>query len=1221
MLRTSLSRPSLVALVGACIAICAMAVGSSAEARTITPYEYVDSFDGTGPNTAGAFSEQLQKVAVNEETGRVYVTDGGYGGILAQFDADGNPVPFSDPSAGGKNFLVVQTGEGGSHVAVDNTGGASQGNIYVHQGSYQGNMLGFDETGKPLPGNWPICATPCGKGTYWSSPGAIAVDPLSTLWIASSVPITCESHNCVTSWLSPFNVNGDPVASGTAHVNLNDPIPSPSAYGLGIDSDGNFYVSNRNVLKYDPEGNLLDEQFEEGSGSSGSAQSPTEITVDRSNDRVLVDAVRKSGVFGEEWMSVAVLEPNGELIDTFGEEEGAYPGIEEVTGVAVNASNHRAYVTNGLTKTVDIFDPGPAVVVPDVKTVSIEPTSSTAKLTGTVDPDGGGAVTSCYFSWRGTQPGTKDTAPCDQAVSAGGGEQTVTATISGLAKGQRYFVRLFSVNGAEEPQAGRTLGFRAADLPVLSDIAIRDVNTNTAKATATINPEGGAVTYRVDYGTTTSYGSSTALIPLYPILHNNTDTITPRSIAPALLGLTPDTTYHFRITVTNDAGTVVGPDREFHTFPFIAVLDDSRCPNALVRQQTGSALLLDCRAYELVSARYAGGYDVESDLIPGQDPFPGFPDVDGKALYAVHSGVVPGAGNPTNRGRDPYLATRGDDAWRTSYVGIPANETPSLEPFASTLAAADSLLSTFAFAGPDICDPCFDDGRAGIPVRLPGGSLVQGMVGSLPVSDPEPAGAIAKPLSDDGTHLVFGSEEKFEPDGNSGELSIYDRNLTTGVTKVVSKTPLGSTMTGPAAADSQLDISDDGSRILLGDTMRVDTEGNAYFHLYMNVGASTETIDVTPTTTTGVRYAGMSADGSRVLFTTKDPMASDGDASADLFVADVTASGADLSQVSTGDSDACTPTENWNTPEGGPNCDVLAVAGGGGVASGDGTVYFFSPEQLAGPSHGTAGEPNLYAARPGQAPTFIETVETGNPAVAHGISDAGRRETADFQVNRSGDRAVFVSTLPLTGFENVGYTEIFMADSDVEGEVTCVSCTPSNAPGAGDSSLASNGLSLIDDGRVFFTSSDALALRDANNHRDVYEWTPADGGTVELISTGGDPDDSSLLSATANGKDVFFFTHQTLVRTDENGPLIKLYDAREGGGFFIVPPRPACAASDECHGPSSVPGPPPNIRTIAGTDGNGKQIKRCKKKGFVKKRGKCVKKKKKHPRHSTRRHG
>ena len=36
--------------------------------------------------------------------------------------------------------------------------------------------------------------------------------------------------------------------------------------------------------------------------------------------------------------------------------------------------------------------------------------------------------------------------------------------------------------------------------------------------------------------------------------------------------------------------------------------------------------------------------------------------------------------------------------------------------------------------------------------------------------------------------------------------------------------------------------------------------------------------------------------------------------------------------------------------------------------------------------------------------------------------------------------------------------------------------------------MAANGLSLTDDGRVFFNSTDALAPRDLNHRQDAYEW-------------------------------------------------------------------------------------------------------------------------------------
>ena len=46
---------------------------------------------------------------------------------------------------------------------------------------------------------------------------------------------------------------------------------------------------------------------------------------------------------------------------------------------------------------------------------------------------------------------------------------------------------------------------------------------------------------------------------------------------------------------------------------------------------------------------------------------------------------------------------------------------------------------------------------------------------------------------------------------------------------------------------------------------------------------------------------------------------------------------------------------------------------------------------------------------------------------------------------------------------------------------------------------------------------------------------------------------------------------------------MKVYDAREGGGFFKTIATPPCAASDECHGPSTQAPPPPPISTQTGS--------------------------------------
>ncbi len=243
-----------------------------------------------------------------------------------------------------------------------------------------------------------------------------------------------------------------------------------------------------------------------------------------------------------------------------------------------------------------------------------------------------------------------------------------------------------------------------------------------------------------------------------------------------------------------------------------------------------------------------------------------------------------------------------------------------------------------------------------------------------------------------------------------------------------------------------------------------------------------------------------------------------------------------------------------------------------------------------------------------------------NPAIMHAVDQAGIHHYGDFQVTPSGRYAVFVSAQPLdSGFLNESHVEVYRYAVDDEA-LECASCTPTNAPATGDASLASHGLSLTDDGRVFFDSTDSLVLRDGDERKDVYEWEVLGAGScnpenpnlfstghcVALISSGTSQFDSSLLSVSGDGIDAYFFTHDSLAHEDENGPVTKLYDARENGGFFDVPPPALCAASDECHGPGTKAADLPPIRTIAGEPG--KPSVRCRK-GIVKKHGKCVKKK------------
>ncbi len=390
----------------------------------------------------------------------------------------------------------------------------------------------------------------------------------------------------------------------------------------------------------------------------------------------------------------------------------------------------------------------------------------------------------------------------------------------------------------------------------------------------------------------------------------------------------------------------------------------------------------------------------------------------------------------------------------------------------------------------------------------------------------------------------------------------------------------------------------------------------------------------------------MTEDGSHVFFTTKDKLlAEDTDASADIYEAALDGAGAvTLRLLSTdgaaaSNDDSCAPAgapNSWNAVAGNGKCDAVAFSGGAGVAARAGTFYFVSPELLDG-AEGIQDQPNLYAVGLGGSPQFVATLEPDNPAIVHGVRQSATHFWSDFQVTPSGRFAAFTTRRQLDeGYENLEHSEVYRFDTG-DGARDCVSCPPTNALATSDAALAAHGLSLVDDGRVFFNTTEPLVLRDGDNTKDVYEWEEEGQGPaaercdaenpnlfptgicLSLISAGTSPFDSSLLSASADGTDAFFFTHDSLAPEDENGPLAKLYDARVEGGFFKVPPPALCAASDECHGPGTTAAAPSQSRTKAGTPANVKPKNAACKKGYVKKKGKCVRKKAK--RHHKRHHG
>jgi uncharacterized protein YegP (UPF0339 family) len=172
---------------------------------------------------------------------------------------------------------------------------------------------------------------------------------------------------------------------------------------------------------------------------------------------------------------------------------------------------------------------------------------------GTVNP--GGRPTSWYVEF-GTSTGYgRKTA----TLSAGSGTANVqvSGSLTGLSPGTTYHYRLVATNG-EGTARGADGIFTTSSAPVAVTGSASGVTVTAATLGGTVDPNGRSTTWHFEYGTSTSYGSTT------PGRSAGSGTAA-TSVSAAVANLTPGRLYHYRLVATSDAGTSRGADRTFST--------------------------------------------------------------------------------------------------------------------------------------------------------------------------------------------------------------------------------------------------------------------------------------------------------------------------------------------------------------------------------------------------------------------------------------------------------------------------------------------------------------------------------------------------------------------------------------------------------------------------------------------------------------------------------
>lgn len=1224
-------------------------------------------------------------VAVDQQSGDVYVADAGNHRVQ-KFDEDGNFIaawgwgvadglPTSEVCTSNCQAGIGGAGPGQlnypAFLAVDNSGGPGQGDVYVSSGVFEG-------PGEPNP-YWITKFAPDGtiisrsEGEtsglkFDNSIRGMATDPAGRVWVYDGRGYVREFRpdwTFVSQWKygagtipalgiavnSQLEVYllGNLFSAGGQLLSSLPQLPAGESKIAVEPNSGDIYVArDGDVRRYDGLGSPKEPFF--GQGHFDRAFQPavrsSDLRVYVPNqpgdsivyfDYVVVPDVLERPATNLDHESVtvnALVDPLGagdatECVVEYGLDaqygqtvpcEQPLPFSEptevsaQLSGLTTLAVYHYRFVISNAQG--DSFGTDQVVVPPGVLDLSTDPataiTLTAAKLNGSLNPNG--EPTTYHFEY-GLDQSYGQSTPSVSAGEAPGVLAVPPVDVSGLGVGRTYHFRIVAENSF-----GTTYGadrtFTTQQPPSITGVTASNLTLESANLNARINPHDADTDYKFEFGTTLDYGESLP-VPEGQLMANTG----PQQVSVHVTELAQDVTYHYRVVASSDLGTTTTED---HTFSFTP----PSCPNAAVRQQTGGAFLPDCRAYELVSPPNAGGIQ----LLPGTGAPSG--SQNGGAVYvSPNSGLASSpprfgffgafgqlAGtNAPNVLQDAYISTRSTTGWSTTFPGLPASQFLS----SGNLRCNEEMSRCITF---HLRDPFFgdetDNGSNAPYLTETDGTLL----GRLPtnvgsVKNGEKFDGVAK-MSPDFSHFAFSSRTIRFAEGGlvTAPGSVYDNDVGSGTVTVISKTPAGAPIPQSSAnAGDKFEfmkipaISRDGSHILMstGTTPRCPVNpalgscsapGPVVLWMTVNASVSYEVSRGQPAT-----LVGMTSSGSEVFYlSTHQLTPDDTDSSIDLFAwraADdsiTRVSAGAGAEPSVGNTDSCSAA--WVS-----GCDVTAIDVGpdeqsvdnltgqphvsidSPLASSDGAVLFYSPESLTGEK--VNNQRNLYLFKNGTL-RYVASLTPEDPV-------------SRVQLTPDGGVAAFVTTSRLTSFDNAEYAEMYRYTAG-DDRIVCVSCRPDGLPPTSDTEASANGHFMSDDGRIFFSTSDDLAVADSDGLRSVYEYV---AGEPKLISSGTSVLDeiglpSGLLgnfkqsvgleAVSADGMDVYFSTFDSLVPQDRNGQFLKFYDARTNGGFAVPATGAPCAAADECHGVDSSP---PTVAIQAtgvdlGATGNGQKPKK-----------------------------
>ena len=475
---------------------------------------------------SGFAAPDPQALTVDQASGDVYALDS-TNGTVHRFHRDGTPHDFTAGPDAGTNTLGATSpfAFSLSQVAVDASGGPSDGNIYVDDGS----VHVFSHAGAPL-GTLTGSGTPAGAFSFTHG---LAVDQSNgDLYVADENDFT---HGIVWRY--------SPSSATVSESDYSGAITAAGGVGNVAVGAGRLYTAN--VFSFGEVRSYALSDFTD----PGPNPSPASTLIAPN-----ASAIEADPATGDVYVD---LNDHVEVFDAAGNSLYSFAtGLGTSLGLAVTSASGPLYVSDGDTGKIDVFLPGP--VNPPVATTNAASAinHTTATLNGHLDP-GDETVTDCHFEW-GTSTSYGHTAPCTPAAPFTH-PADVSADITGLAPGTTYHVRLDITGDTTGLVTGADQTFDSTAFPVTTDPATKIHHTDVVLG-GHFDPQGApdlAVTAcSFDWGTTTAYSGGSV-----PCAEGQNFSAS-ASVSAVINDLTPGVTYHFRLHLdTAGAGENFGQDQ------------------------------------------------------------------------------------------------------------------------------------------------------------------------------------------------------------------------------------------------------------------------------------------------------------------------------------------------------------------------------------------------------------------------------------------------------------------------------------------------------------------------------------------------------------------------------------------------------------------------------------------------------------------------------------